>query len=144
MAHPKRSTFHRERKESASETPVTEARAVARFVRISPRKARSTVNSIRGKEAEAALKILEFSPKKAARIVYKVLQSAIANAENNYSLDVDTLSVKEAHVNDGPRMKRIWQRGRGRADIQQKRLSHITVVVHQKPSEEAQTKERGE
>lgn len=76
-----------------------------------------------------AFQILEFSPKKASRLVYKVLRSAVANAENNFGLNVDNLYVESAVVDDGPRMKRLWPRGRGRADIQQKRFSHITVVV---------------
>ncbi|HNU23961.1 MAG TPA: 50S ribosomal protein L22 [Mesotoga sp.] len=125
----KRSVFHRKRKEAAAATPVTQAKAVAKFVRISPRKARSVVNAIRNKEVGEAFQILEFSPKKASRLVYKVLRSAVANAENNFGLNIDSLYVEKAVVDDGPRMKRLWPRGRGRADIQQKRFSHITVVV---------------
>jgi len=125
----KRSLFHKERKEREAATPTTEARAIAKYIRISPRKARSVANAIRNQQVSEALKILEFSPKKSSRIFQKVLNSAIANAENNFNLDVDALFVKEAYVNDGPRMKRLWPRGRGRADIQQKRFSHITVVV---------------
>jgi large subunit ribosomal protein L22 len=125
----KRSVFHRKRKEEKAATPVTQAKAVAKFVRISPRKARSVVNAIRNKEVGEAFQILEFSPKKASRLVYKVLRSAVANAENNFGLNVDSLYVEKAVVDDGPRMKRLWPRGRGRADIQQKRFSHITVVV---------------
>ncbi|MBN2253189.1 MAG: 50S ribosomal protein L22 [Kosmotogaceae bacterium] len=125
----KRSVLHRKRKEESAATPVTQAKAVAKFVRISPRKARSVVNAIRNREVGEAFQILEFSPKKASRLVYKVLRSAVANAENNFGLNIDSLYVEKAVVDDGPRMKRLWPRGRGRADIQQKRFSHITVVV---------------
>jgi len=132
----KRSVFHKKRKELLASLPKIEARAVARFVRISPRKARSVINAIRGKSVAEAFQILEFSPKKAARIVYKVLKSAVANAENNLGLNVDNLYVSECYVDDGPRLKRVWPRGRGRADIIQKRMSHITVVVRDKTREE--------
>ena len=125
----KRSALHKKRKEEKAATPVTQAKAVAKFVRISPRKARSVVNAIRNREVGEAFQILEFSPKKASRLVYKVLRSAVANAENNFGLNIDSLYVEKAVVDDGPRMKRLWPRGRGRADIQQKRFSHITVVV---------------
>jgi large subunit ribosomal protein L22 len=125
----KRSVLHKKRKEEKAATPVTQAKAVAKFVRISPRKARSVVNAIRNREVGEAFQILEFSPKKASRLVYKVLRSAVANAENNFGLNIDSLYVEKAVVDDGPRMKRLWPRGRGRADIQQKRFSHITVVV---------------
>lgn len=129
MAHPKRSIFHRERKMREASEPIIEARAVAKYVRISPRKARSVINAIRKKKVDEAFAILELSPKKAARLIYKVLKSAVANAENNYGLNVDSLYVSECYVDDGPRLKRIWRRGRGRADILQRRMSHITVVV---------------
>jgi large subunit ribosomal protein L22 len=129
MAHKKRSVFHAERKEEAKGVEILEARATAKHIRLSPRKARSIVNTIRGQKVDKAFSILEFSPQKTARIVLKLLKSAVANAENNYELSVDHLIVSEAYVNDGPRMKRVWARGRGRADILQKRMSHITVVV---------------
>ncbi len=128
-ARKKRSVFHKTRKEAEAAVPVTSAKAVARYIRISPRKARSVVNAIRNKNVGEAFQILEFSPKKASRLVYKVLRSAVANAENNFGLNVDNLYVEKVAVDDGPRMKRLWPRGRGRADIQQKRFSHITVVV---------------
>jgi len=131
---PKRSILHRQRKEKAE--PVIEARAVARYVRISPRKARSVINAIRGKNVDEAFAILQFSPKKAARIIHKVLKSAVANAENNYGLNPDALYISQCHVDDGPRMKRIWPRGRGRADILLKRMSHITVVVRDRSKEQ--------
>lgn len=123
---PKRSVLHRTRKEQIQEQ---EARAIARYIRISPRKARSVANTVRGKSVEEAFRILEMSPKKAARIIHKVLKSAVANAENNKGMTVDNLRVTTCVVDDGPRYKRIWFRGRGRADIIQKRMSHITVGV---------------
>lgn len=132
---PKRSVFHRNRKEQEQAQPKIEAKAVARYIRISPRKARAVVNAISGKSVGEAFQILEFSPKKAARIVSKVLRSAVANAENNFGLNVDTLYVSHAVVDDGPRMKRLWPRGRGRADILQKRFSHITIAVRDREKE---------
>ena len=135
MAHTKRSVFHRERKERQAETPVTEAKATAKYLRVSPRKVRTVVNTIRGEKVGRAMEILEFSPKKSSKLVSKVLNSAVANAMNNFELDPDKLIVKEAYVNDGPRMKRLWPRGRGRADILQKRMSHITVVVEDNTAE---------
>ncbi len=133
----KRSKFHAKRKETESSQIKFETRAVARFVRISPRKARSVVNSIRGKNVSDAQILLEFSNKKAARLVLNVLKSAVANAVNNFGLSEDNLYVAECYVNDGPRMKRVWARGRGRADIIQKRMSHITVVVRDREKEKS-------
>lgn len=132
----KRSLFHKKRKELLDSLPKIEARAVAKYIRISPRKARAVANTIRGKSVEEAFRILAFSPKKAARIIEKVLRSAVANAENNFGLDAANLYVAECYVNDGPRLKRIWPRGRGRADIIKKRMSHITVVVRDRTREE--------
>ncbi len=137
----KRSVYHRHRKEEEAKRPRIEARAVARYIRISPRKARSTINAIKGKNVNEAFAILTFSPKKAARIIYKVLQSAVANAVNNFGLEEDNLYVAEAYVNDGPRLKRLWPRGRGRADIIQHRYSHITVVVRDREKEKELLKE---
>lgn len=109
-----------------------EARAVARYVRISPRKARQVVDLIRGKTIQEALTILEFTPKRASLIVEKVLRSAMANAENNYDMDVDNLYVARAYVDEGPIMKRIRPRARGMADRIRKRTSHITVILKEK------------
>ncbi|MGQ9473307.1 MAG: 50S ribosomal protein L22 [Candidatus Caldatribacteriaceae bacterium] len=106
-----------------------EARATAKYLRISPRKARQVVDLIRGKKAQEALSLLKFIPKKSARLVYKVLKSAIANAENNQNLDVDKLVVSQAFANPGPTLKRIRPRAMGRAYLIRKRSSHITVVV---------------
>ncbi|MCL6615063.1 MAG: 50S ribosomal protein L22 [Firmicutes bacterium] len=109
-----------------------EARAVARFVRIAPRKARAVVDLIRGKRVNEALKILEFTPRMAAEVVAKVVKSAVANAENNHNLNRDSLVVAEAFVDQGPTMKRLHQRAQGRIALVRKRTSHITVVLREK------------
>ncbi len=111
---------------------VTEARAVAKYIMISPRKARQVVDLIRGKDVAEALAILKFTPHKATVPVTKVLKSAIANAEHNYELNSDNLYVKEIYVDAGPSLKRIKPRAQGRADLIRKRTSHITVVVSEK------------
>ena len=105
------------------------ARAVARHVRISPNKARRVVNLVRGLPAKEALTVLQFAPQAASEQVYKVLASAIANAENNERLDPDALLVSEAYVDEGPTMKRFRPRAQGRAYRIRKRTSHITIAV---------------
>jgi len=105
------------------------ARAVARYVRISPTKARRVVNLVRGLPARDALTVLQFAPQAASEQVYKVLASAIANAENNERLDPDALLVSEAYVDEGPTMKRFRPRAQGRAYRIRKRTSHITIAV---------------
>lgn len=107
---------------------MMEARATAKTVRISPRKARLVIDLIRGVDVKEAQAILMFTPRAASPAILKVLNSAIANAENNYSLNVDKLFVKECYVNEGVRMKRMLPRAKGSADVIQ-RTSHITVVV---------------
>ncbi len=107
-----------------------QARAEARNVRVSPQKARLVVDLIRGQNAGAAINILRATNKRIAPAVEKVLRSAIANAENRFSdIDVDTLTVVEAYVNEGPRMKRIRPAPMGRAYRYQRRLAHIAVTV---------------
>lgn len=106
-----------------------EVKAVARYVRISPRKVRPVMALIRGKGIDEALATLRFSTNRAARAVAKVVQSAAANAENNLELAHDTLRVAQAFVDSGPTVKRMQARARGRADVIKKRSSHITVVV---------------
>lgn len=106
-----------------------EAKAVARHVRISPRKARQVVDLIRGRGVDEALAILQLTPKGASRIVSKVVRSAAANAETNLELNGDALFVSKAYVDEGPTLKRIRPRARGMADRIRKRTSHITVVV---------------
>ncbi|CAM3088155.1 50S ribosomal protein L22 [Paenibacillus sediminis] len=109
-----------------------EAKAHARFVRIAPRKAQLVVDLIRGKKVGEAIAILRHTPKAASPIVEKLLNSAIANAEHNNSLDVNKLVVTQAYVNQGPTMKRFRPRAMGRASRINKRTSHITLVVSEK------------
>ena len=112
-------------------------KAEARYVRISPQKARLVVDMIRGRSANEARNILSQTNKRIAPVVLKVLRSAIANAENRSSdVDVDHLIVTEAYVNEGPRMKRIRPAPMGRAYRYQRRMAHIVVKVGEKPSEE--------
>ncbi|WP_162047307.1 50S ribosomal protein L22 [Vibrio taketomensis] len=106
-----------------------EALAKHNFARISPQKARLVADQIRGKSVDQALEILTFSNKKAAELIKKVLESAIANAEHNEGADIDDLNVAKIFVDEGPVMKRIMPRAKGRADRILKRSSHITVVV---------------
>jgi len=106
-----------------------EVKAVTRYVRISPRKVRLVTELVKGKTAEEALSILKFLPKKAARLVSKTLQSAVANAEQNSNIDVDTLYIKRIFVDEGPSMKRWRARAMGRATRILKRTSHITVIL---------------
>ena len=103
--------------------------AKANRLRISPQKARLIVDQVRGKPVSEALDILSFSPQKAAGLVRKVVESAIANAENNEGADIDELKICEIYVNEGLTMKRIRPRAKGRADRILKRTSHITVTV---------------
>jgi large subunit ribosomal protein L22 len=109
-----------------------ETKAVARFVRIAPRKARQVMDLIRGKRVEEALNILKFTPRFAAEVITKVLKSAVANAENNHQLSRNGLIVSEAFVDQGPTMKRFHPRAQGRIAMIRKRTSHITIVVKEK------------
>ena len=106
-----------------------EVRAITRYVRISPRKARLVTELIKGKPVEEALTALKFVPKKGARLVSKTLRSALANAEQNPNIDVDTLYIKRIYVDEGPAMKRWRARAMGRATRILKRSSHITVIL---------------
>lgn len=106
-----------------------EVAAKHRGARLSAQKARLVADQIRGKGVEEALEVLTFSTKKAASLVKKVLESAIANAEHNDGLDVDDLRVTTVYVDEGPTMKRIRPRAKGRADRIMKRTCHITVKV---------------
>lgn len=109
-----------------------ESKAVAKFVRITPRKVRVVLDLIRGKNVAEAFAILKFTPKAGADVVEKVLRSAVANAENNFDMDVDKLYVKTAFADGGPTMKRIHPRSRGQAFKILKRTSHVTIVVDEK------------
>jgi large subunit ribosomal protein L22 len=108
---------------------VPGARAIARHVHVSPMKARRVVNLVRGLPAKEALTVLRFAPQAASEPVYKVLASAIANAENNERLDPDSLLVAEAFVDEGPTLKRFRPRAQGRAYRIRKRTCHITITV---------------
>lgn len=112
-----------------SDVAAPGARAVARHVRISATKARRMVNLVRGLPAQDALTVLKFAPQAASEQVYKVLASAIANAENNERLDPDSLLVAEAYVDEGPTLKRFRPRAQGRAYRIRKRTCHITITV---------------
>jgi large subunit ribosomal protein L22 len=105
------------------------ARAVARHVRVSPMKARRVVDLVRGLPAKEALTVLKFAPQAASEQVYKVLASAVANAENNERLDPDSLLVRTAFVDEGPTLKRFRPRAQGRAYRIRKRTCHITIEV---------------
>ena len=109
----------------------TEAKAVARNLRVSPQKLNLVAGLIRGKKVATALADLQFSRKRIAGDVKKCLESAIANAENNHELDVDDLIVAEAHVGKGLVMKRFAAGARGRASRIEKPFSHITIVVRE-------------
>lgn len=106
-----------------------EVKAVARQVRVSPIKVRRVLALIKGKKANDALTILKYSPQKSARLVGKVLQSAVANAEHNFGMDTDKLHVVAATADQGPRMKRFRPVSMGRAHPYIHRTSHVTVVV---------------
>ena len=109
-----------------------EAKAVAKYVRIAPRKVRVVMDLIRGKDVAEAFAILKFTPKAGADVIEKVLKSAVANAENNFDMDVDNLYISSAFVDQGPTLKRIHPRSRGQAFKILKRTSHITVIVDER------------
>jgi large subunit ribosomal protein L22 len=109
-----------------------QAKAVARTVRIAPRKARLVVDLIRGRQVGEAVAILNHTPKAASPIVEKLLKSAVANAEHNYEMDANNLVVAQVFVDEGPTMKRFRPRAQGRASAINKRTSHITIVLSEK------------
>jgi large subunit ribosomal protein L22 len=126
------STMERRRVSARRESLLGEepgAFASARFVRITPMKARRVVDMVRGLGVDEALALLQFAPQAASDTVYKVLESAVANAESTESLDRNTLVVSRATVDEGPTMKRWRPRAQGRASRINKRTSHITIVV---------------
>jgi len=106
-----------------------QTQAVLKFVRMSPKKARAVADLVRGKKVDEARNILKFSTRKPARLLFKVLESAIANAENNHGADVDELKVQAIFVDQGPVLKRIMPRAKGRADRILKPTSHVTIRV---------------
>ena len=113
-----------------------EAKAIAKNVKIAPKKSRLTIDLIRGKSVIEADKILSNLNKEAARSIRKVLTSAVANAENNKGLDKEKLYVKEAYINEGVTLKRMKFGSRGNIDPIKKRQSHITIVVSEKNQKE--------
>jgi large subunit ribosomal protein L22 len=108
---------------------MTEAHAILRFVRVAPRKARPVIDMIRGQHVPMALAMLKHTPRHAARVVEKILRSAVANAEMKEMGDSESMIISKAFVNCGPTYKRVRARSMGRANAIQKRTSHITVVV---------------
>jgi large subunit ribosomal protein L22 len=110
--------------------------ASARFARITPMKARRVVDMVRGLDVDDALALLQFAPQAASETVYKVLESAVANAEGTENLDRNTLVVSKAMVDEGPTMKRWRPRAQGRASRINKRTSHITLVVQPRPEQD--------
>jgi len=109
-----------------------EARAVARHIRIAPRKVRIVINLIRGKNVNEAFAILKHTPKVASEVLLKVLKSAVANAEHNYDMNTDKLYVSAAYADQGPTLKRIHPRSRGQAFKILKRTSHIVLEVKER------------
>jgi large subunit ribosomal protein L22 len=106
-----------------------ETRAVAKFVRISPRKVRLVMDEVRGKKVEDALNMLTFAPQKGARLLRKLIRSAVSNAQHNSNLDPDSLVVKTVYADEGPALKRFIPRAQGRATQIRKRTSHLTVIL---------------
>ena len=109
-----------------------EAKAYLRYARISPRKVKIVLDLIRGKDAGVAMGILKTTPRSASEYLIKLLKSAIANAENNFNMDVSKLYVSECFVCPGPTLKRVMPRAKGSADRILKRTSHVTIVVKER------------
>ena len=109
-----------------------EAKAVLKYARISPRKVKIVLDLIRGKDTKTAMAILRHTPKGASEYLVKLLKSACANAENNFSMDADSLYVSVCYVCPGPTLKRMQARAKGRGDRILKRTSHMTIVVKEK------------
>lgn len=109
-----------------------EARAIAKYVRIAPRKVNLVAAEIRGKSVDEALAILKFTPKRGADVLEKVVKSALANAENNFDMDKEKLYVSEAYANQGPTLKRWRPRSQGRAYKILKRSSHVGIVLKER------------
>lgn len=106
-----------------------EAKAVAKTIRIAPRKVRLVLDLIRGKEVGEAISILKHTNKRSSPIVEKLIKSAVANAEHNYDMDIENLIIDQAFADEGPTLKRFRPRAQGRATRIDKRTSHITIVV---------------
>ncbi len=121
------------------ETEVKQAKAVAKNLRVSPRKAKLVVDLIRGKSLGEALSILALTPNKAARMTDKVVRSAMANAENNHDMDIERLYVDTIYADQGPTMKRYKAGPQGRAFPIRKRTSHITVILKEFDEEDQES-----
>jgi len=106
-----------------------QAKAVLKNAKVSPKKARPVADAIRGKGVDEALKVVRFSKKKAAEFLQQTLESAIANAQHNHDMDLDNLKVEEVLVDQGQKLKRLKPRALGRADVVQKRSSHIKITL---------------
>ncbi len=109
-----------------------EAKAIAKHVRISPRKVKIVADLIKNKDVEEAMAILKFTPKQGASELYKVVKSALANAENNFDMDREDLYISQVYANQGPTLKRWRPRAQGRAFPIRKRTSHIGVVLKER------------
>lgn len=109
-----------------------EVKAHLRYLRIAPRKVRLVADLIRGKTVKEAENILNFTRKRAVVPLLKLLKSAIANAQENFKLKKENLFISKIYVNEGPRLKRVFPRARGHADIKQKKMSHVTIVLEEK------------
>ena len=109
-----------------------ESRAVAKYMRISPRKVRLIMDQIRGRKVEEALNLVSFTPQKGAFILKKLINSAVANAEQNFNMDVDKLYIKRVFADEGPSLKRFRPRAMGRASRIKKRTSHLTVILEER------------
>ncbi len=121
-----------------------EAKAIAKYVRMSPSKLKPVTDLVRGKDLNEALTILKFTPGKGAELVEKVVQSAAANAENNFDMNRDELYVAEVYANQGPTMKRFRAGAQGRASMILKRTSHIGVTLKEKAAKTVETVEGGQ
>ncbi|MCK1975736.1 50S ribosomal protein L22 [Jeotgalicoccus huakuii] len=120
-----------------------QSKAVARTVRIAPRKVRLIADLVRGKEVGEAISILKLTNKRSSPVVEKLVKSAVANAEHNYDMDIDNLYISEIYADEGPTLKRFRPRAQGRASKINKRTSHITVVVKEY-ADEVDTEENQE
>lgn len=109
-----------------------EVKATAKYLRVSPRKLRLIVNAIRGKRVSEALAILRFMPSPSAKLVAKVVKSAAANAENNFQMEPEALTITKIVADEGPRLKRYRARAHGRVSPILRRMSHVTVVVDER------------
>jgi large subunit ribosomal protein L22 len=105
------------------------AKAVAKYIRVSPRKVRLIMDQVRGKKVEEAVNMLSFAPQKGAFVLKKLINSAVANAEQNLNMDVDKLYIKRVFADEGPTLKRFRARAMGRASRIRKRTSHLTVIL---------------